>query len=572
MNRFTSSENLVSYLREARLLALTAPLVIDQNVLIGYAVSPEEGYCSSIPINEFISVCTSLYFQVNTPRIFHGLKRIWEFLDERGLHTDTDRDKSIDIHNITDTKLLAYLLDPDSARPQADDNEEKVREVGLTLAHLSARYLGENYRYRHTDIYEYRSIEAFADIFSHDAVLIYRLAAELPSRMSKELYKLYQDLELPLMAVLDNMRRVGIGVDGESCAREVELIEREMAVLAQEITGGEEVDLRSDREVFLFLVKQGVQFQDQSIYQWGRVTNRALEEIAPLYPLVQKILSFRERGRDLGVLRQMADKNRVHPVWGQARSATSRIYARNPAVQNVSRNLRHLFVPALGHVLIKADYSQAQMRILAHLSQDPELMKMFNDPHGDVHTETSNLLGLNDRNVAKEINFAISFGMGAAALCTKINELKHHHGVAGFINEETAQSYIDGFYRRFPKVKDFFAHEWEKIKRLPPQERVVCSLIGRERHFPRHPSSEMERQFRVTWPQQIEADLIKTAMLRLDRIFKTRKMRAQIVMMIHDSLWVEAPNEEAEQVRHLLRRMMTRAAKLTVPLAVDLQD
>ena len=181
---------------------------------IGFALSPEESLCVNLSLNEFLSVCPSLYQQISEPRIFHGLKRIWEFLDDRGLHTDTDRDKYIDVHNITDTKLLAYLLDPDSARSQGNDNDEKLREVGLTLAHLSSRYLMEDYPYRNTEIHEYRSIEAFADILSHDALVVYRLAADLPSRMSKELYKLIQDLELPLMLVLDKMRRVGIGVDG----------------------------------------------------------------------------------------------------------------------------------------------------------------------------------------------------------------------------------------------------------------------------------------------------------------------------------------------------------------------
>jgi DNA polymerase-1 len=388
--------------------------------------------------------------------------------------------------------------------------------------------------------------------------------------MSKDLNKLYRHLELPLMLMLDNMRRVGIGVDGEVCAREVNRIEREMGILAQEITGGEDIDLRSDREVFRFLVRRGVSLQDQRVYQWGRVTNMALEEIAALYPVVQQILSFREKGQDLGSLRQMADQDRIHPVWGQTRSATSRIYARSPAVQNVSRQLRHLFIPAPGHVLVKADYSQAQMRILAHLSKDPELMKIFNDPHGDVHAETSKRLGLNDRNIAKEINFAISFGMGAAGLCIKINELKKEQGSTDFIGLDTAQFYIEGFYRRFPKVKEFFDWEWEKLKKLPSQERVVRSLLGRERRFQRRPSSEMERRFRVTWPQQIEADLIKTAMVRLDRILRRRKMKARIVMVIHDALWVEAPQEEAEQVQYLLKKMMTTAAKLKVPLEVDI--
>lgn len=563
--------NLISILDSGSTVALTAPSLIDQNVLIGYAVAPEEAYCSTMPINEFISIYNPIYFQVNTPRIFHGLKRIWEFLDDRGLHTDTDGDPRVATKNIIDTKLIAYLLDPDSARPQADDNDEKLREKGLTLAHLASRYLGEEYPYRHTDIYEHKSIEAFADILAYDALVIYRLAIELPHRMSKELFKLYKDLELPLMLVLDNMRCVGIGVNGGTCAREAKRIETEMAVLAQEITGGEEVDLRSERDVFRFLIKQGVRFQDQRVYQWGKVTNRALEEIAPLYPVVQRILSFREKGQDLLPLRQMAHRDRIHPVWGQTRSSTARIYARNPAVQNVSKNLRHLFVPAPGCVLIKADYSQAQMRILADLSQDPELMRIFNDPNGDVHTETSNLLGLNDRNVAKEINFSISFGMGAAALCIKINRLKESQNRTDFIDVASAQSYIDGFYGRFTKVRDFFALEWERMTRLPPEQRVVRSLIGRERKFGRRPSSETERQFRVTWPQEIEADLIKTSMLRLDRIFRRRNMDARIVMMIHDALWVECPEKETEQVRNLVRKMMTKAGKLDVPLTVGFE-
>jgi DNA polymerase I len=209
------------------------------------------------------------------------------------------------------------------------------------------------------------------------------------------------------------------------------------------------------------------------------------------------------------------------------------------------------------------------MRIIAHLSQDPKLMRIFRDPHGDVHAETSVWLSLNDRSVAKEINFAICFGMGATALCKKINELKESKGRSDFIDLDTAQSYIGGFYGRFPKVREFFDREWKKLKNLPQQDRVVRSLSCRERRFPQRPTSEVERQFRVTWTQQIEADLIKTAMLRLDRIFRRRSMDARIVMMVHDSLWIECPEGEAEQVRHLMKKMMTTAGKLKVPLKVD---
>jgi len=537
--------------------------------MVGYALSPDKGYCAVLPLNEFISISPSLYLDVNTPRIFHGLKRIWEFLDARGLLPDGYEDKDTDINKMEDTKLMAYLLDPDSGR-EVESGQFRVQK-SLTLAHLCARYLGEEYPFRNTGIYESRARESFAEILAHDARLIRRLADKLPALMSPALLKLYRHLELPHMALLDCMRRTGIGVDGEACPEETERIEEEMARLAHEITGGAEVDLRSDREVFRFLVAQGVQFHDQRVYQWQKVSTRALEEIAPHYPFVHKILKYRETGQDLSFLRQAAGRDRVHPLWGQTRSATSRIYARNPAAQNVRRNLRRLFVSARGHVLVKADYSQAQMRIIAHLSQDRELMRIFRDPNGDVHTETSNCLSLNDRSVAKEINFAICFGMGPAALARKINDLRQNQGAVDFIDEQTARSYIDGFYGRFPKVREFFAQEWEKMKKLPSQERVVRSLMGRERRFPRRPTAEMERQFRVTWPQQIEADLIKTAMLLLDRSFRNQGMAARILMMIHDALWVEAPQGEEDEVRKLLKRAMTDAGRLDVHLAVGFE-
>lgn len=153
-----------------------------------------------------------------------------------------------------------------------------------------------------------------------------------------------------------------------------------------------------------------------------------------------------------------------------------------------------------------------------------------------MHKETSDWLGLHDRNMAKEIHFAICFGMGPAALARKINDLKEKQGAGGFSDAAMARLYIEGFYQRFPKVQEFFDQEWETLKKLPVRDRVVRSLVGRERRFPRRPKAEMERQFRVAWPQQIEADLMKKAMARLDQIFRRRSMKARIVMMTHDAL------------------------------------
>jgi DNA polymerase I len=563
----TDWEHLVSTLRSDVMVSVTAPLEIHDRIMIGYAVSPEEAYCANLTVNEFVAISQSVYVHFSMPRAFHGLKRIWEFMDSRGLRTGKDRDKHIDIHKIIDTKLVAFLLDPDSAK-EVVFGDKRIQE-GLTLAHLAHRYLGHDYPYRITDIYEQGYPGLFPEILAQDARLIFRLALELPKRMSRELAKIYRCLELPLMVVLHNVHRMGIGFDAGTCAREIRIIERDMARLAQEITGGQKVDLKSHEKVYQFLVDRGLPLRLDPAYVRRKGIKDPLEKMAHVHPLVQKVLQFWDMGEDLGLLRELGVHERIHATWGQTRSRTSRVFARDPALQNVSRDHRHLFVPAPGHVLIKADYSQAQMRILAHLSGDPVLTAIFKDPDGDIHSETSRWLGLNDRDIAKEINFAICFGMGKDSLCKKINDLKQRQGRMDFIAPATAQSYINGFYAKFPKVKDFFEQEWKTLKDLPPKNRVVRSLIGRERRFPHRPKSEVQRQFRVTWPQQIEADLIKMAMVRLDRIFRRRKMGSRIVMMIHDALWVESPKEEAELAKYLMTKMMTTAAKLRVPLVVD---
>ena len=566
MTRFTSPEHLISNLESSSIVALTAPVFMKDRVLISFALSDTEAHCLELGINEFKSLSASMYrFDIDTVA-FHGLKRIWEFLDEMDLNSGEEALNALNLKGIQDTRLMAYLLDPDSSE-EIKYGDNKIQEK-LTLAHVAHRYLGRDYPYKITDIYNKASWELAAEMLAYDAGLIFELAEKLPALMAPALKKLYMNVELPLMPLLDNMRRVGIGFDGDKCRELMTEAEREMTALAADITGGRIVDLKSSEEVYNFLVSEGVPIR-LAPAQIKRGLKKPLEQFAHTDPLIRNILNWWSMGEDLGFLRRWTGHTRIHPTWRQTRSRTSRIYARNPAVQNVSRKLRSLFIPKPGHILIKADYSQAQMRIIAHLSEDPELMRIFRDPNGDVHMETSEWLGLNDRSVAKEINFAICFGMGAAGLCSKINELRQDQGSTDFINEDTARSYIKGFYRRFPKVKEFFDREWKKMKKLPSDQRIVRSLAGRERHFPRWPTFEVERQFRVTWPQQIEADLIKTAMLRLDRIFRRRKMDARIVLMIHDALWVECHEKGAEQVRHLMRRMMTTAGKLRVPLEVD---
>jgi DNA polymerase I len=543
-------------LSKDQLIALTAPLILDKMVIVGFHNTFRNQGCIEIPWVEFNEVGRLLFQPTRTRIAVHGLERIWEHLD---IGTS-----DLDLNLVTDTKLMAYLLNPDAGREQAE---------GLSLTHLAHEFLNENCPHMAVEVRDRGYLQAFHDALVRDARTIHRLAEVLPAQMDKALFNLYQRLELPLMLVLDSMRREGVGIDGDRAAEELQRVRQELDSLTQIITEGVPVDLSSNQEVFRFLLQKGVRFNNPYVYTAQKVNTPLLEELALQYPGVQAILDWRQMTQDVAFLNMAAGRQRVHPVWGQTRSGTSRIYARHPAVQNVSRRLRYLFVPAPGHVLIKADYSQAQLRILAHLSGDEGLIRVFSEG-GDVHGETARLLGI-DRDLAKQVNFGICFGISAPRLAARMNSqiVKKNRGQQPqpLIDERKAQEYIDQFHDRYPGVREFFDREWGKLKGLPQKVRVVRSPLGRIRRFDTYPSKALERSFKVTWPQQIEADLIKTAMLSLDRIFRKRNMEARIVMMIHDALWVEAPHEESEQVRHLERKMMTTAEKLRVPLEVDIK-
>jgi DNA polymerase I len=541
-------------------IAVSAPLVLQDTTLIGLYTSVGDSYCAEMPTSGLKQIGELPYQPKDYPIIVHGLKRIWEFLG----FNNTDE---LDLKLVTDTKLLAYLLEPDAGETE-----------GLTLTHLAYQYLEEEYPHVAREAQDKGVIKAFRESLRRDAQVIWSLGKELPQRMTKDLLKLYHHLELPLMLILDRMRRLGLGVDGTTAQKERIRISKEISELEHRITNGDKINLMSPSEVFLLLMKRGVRFKSEFVYAIRMATTPAMEEIAHVYPAVQDILDWRSMVTDLAFLNKASGHNRIHPVWQQTRAGTSRIYARDPAVQNVSRALREkIMVPAPGKVLIKADYSQAQLRILAHLSGDSALIDLY-QRGGDAHAETAKLLGI-DRDAAKEVNFGICFGISPTGLCGKVNAViaKKNRVLTpeeyqDMIDEETAQAYIDSFYSRYTGVQDFFEKEWKKLKALPIERRSVKSLLGRIRRFDTRANPAIQRSFRVTWPQQIEADLIKTAMVRLDWILRRRNMKAQIVMVIHDALWVEAPHAEVEQVRHLLRKMMTTAARLRVPLEVDCKD
>ena len=182
-------------------IAVTAPLILKNIALIGLYTSVGDSYCAELPTSELKQIGELLYQPKDYPIVVHGLKRIWEFLD---LNTD-----ELDLKLVTDTKLLAYLLDPDAGETD-----------GLTLTHLAYQYLEEEYPHVAREAQDKGVLKALRESLRRDAQVIWSLGKELPQRMSKDLLSLYHHLELPLMLVLDRMRRVGIGVDGTTAQKE----------------------------------------------------------------------------------------------------------------------------------------------------------------------------------------------------------------------------------------------------------------------------------------------------------------------------------------------------------------
>ena len=295
-----------------------------------------------------------------------------------------------------------------------------------------------------------------------------------------------------------------------------------------------------------------------------RITQDYLKRLALKYPLAAQILTWRDSSTDLRFLSKAAGATRIYPEW-KVMSRTGRIYASDPPVQNVSKEIcRPLLVPAPGCVLLKADYKQIQMRLLANFSGDPELVKAFREGK-DVHWLTAEMCGIQGatdkekRDLAKEVNFGILFQMTAWGLAQKLNT-----------DITTAQRYIKAFWSKYPVAEQYLDRIVTDLKKKEPQDRYVESYTGRRRRFDKAFGVTEQRSAKATILQQAEADVLTLAFVTLQAIFRKRKMKSRIVMIIHDAIWVEAPIEEAEQARTLMEDTMQNAVEFPlVPLEVE---
>ena len=397
-----------------------------------------------------------------------------------------------------------------------------------------------------------------------------------------EVERLYREVDLPLAAVLARMERVGVAIDaGALRALSVSFRER-LDALTREIhrLAGTEFNIGSPKQL-AFVLFEKLQLPAQKKTKTGYSTDaEVLEQLAPLSEVVAKILEHRRLSKLLGTYVDALPAalhpatGRLHPTYNQAGSSTGRIITTEPNLQNIpifeedGREVRRAFVAGLpGHVLLSADYSQIELRVLAHITGDPGLLAAFQEGR-DIHTATSaevfavapDAVTAEMRRQAKMFNYGIAYGITDYGLATRLKT-----------SREEARAFMDTYFARYARVADYMREAVERCRR----EGEVRTLLGRRLVVPdilsRHRPTR-ERAERVAINAAIQgtaADIIKLAMLKIARELLPRFPGVEMVLQIHDELLFELPKDLVRDAAPEIRRLMADAYPLRVPLPVD---
>jgi DNA polymerase-1 len=480
----------------------------------------------------------------------------------------------------TDTMLASYLLDATRSAHLLED---------LALEHAGYKALREeDVCGRGAKAVSFRDVpvERVRDFAGERADLALQLAGTLRPLLEKEgLEELYRTLELPLIPVLVDIERAGVLLDGPALQAQSGTVEKELSRLAAEIyaQAGEEFNINSPKKLSEVLFDK-LGMKTETIRRTTKTKAQStsfevLEELALAHELPRLVLEWRAlmklKGTYIDALPLLVnpDTGRVHTCFNQAVAATGRLSSSDPNLQNipirtdVGREIRRAFVADRGNVLISADYSQIELRVLAHLSDEATLIEAFSRDE-DIHDRTAQKVfgGMNLdphelRRRAKIINYALLYGKQAVTLAKDIG-----------VSRKEAQAFIDAYFEGFPSVKLFLQHTLDTAK----ESGVVKTMFGRRRLMPDLNSRNFQIRAgaeRMTMNLPIQgtaADILKKAMIDVHAALPSvAGGRARMILTVHDELLFEAPEAAADETVALVRDRMEQAVALKVPLTVD---
>ena len=409
-------------------------------------------------------------------------------------------------------------------------------------------------------------------------------AAREPMRQALSdtgMLKLFEQVEMPLLFTLDDMEKAGIRAQAEELKvygsqLQVRIEELEASIWEQ---AGETFNINSPKQLGVILFeKMGMPGGKKTKTGYSTAAD-VLDKLAPDYPFVADILEYRQLAKLKstyadGLAGYIAGDGRIHSTFNQTITATGRISSTEPNLQNIpirmelGRLIRKVFVPEEGFVFLDADYSQIELRVLAHMSGDEKLIEAYREAQ-DIHRITASqvfhvpfdqVTDLQRRN-AKAVNFGIVYGISSFGLSQDLS-----------ITRKEAADYIEKYFETYPKIKGFLDGEVEKAKK----DGYVSTMFGRRRPVPELKSSNfMQRSFgeRVAMNSPIQgtaADIIKIAMVRVNERLRREGLRSRLILQVHDELLIETAKEELEVVSRILEEEMRGAADLAVPLEVDM--
>ena len=502
--------------------------------------------------------------------VSYDCKKLYRFIPVDKSRTATEIGE-----HFFDTKIAAYLLNP----LKSDYAQEDIASEYCGISMQGYQELFGKMAPR--DAWNEKKDE-YISYLMNEVTVSFRAYESLSEKLQESgMKQLFHEMEMPLSYVLYDMEQAGIRLKPEELKRYGDTLAERIAVLEQAIykQAGREFNINSPKQL-------GEVLFDEMQLPGGKKTKTGystaadvLEKLATEHPFVKDILEYRGLAKLKstyadGLANYVDEEHRIHTTFNQTITATGRISSTEPNLQNIpmrmelGRLIRKVFVPKEGYLFMDADYSQIELRILAHMSEDAELIAAYHQDQ-DIHRITASkvfhtpfedVTDLQRRN-AKAVNFGIVYGISSFGLSQDLS-----------ISRKEASEYIEQYFATYPGVKRYLDQAVADAK----EHGYSVTMYGRRRPIPELKSSNfMQRQFgeRVAMNAPIQgtaADIMKIAMIRVFDRLREEKLQSQLILQIHDELLIETKPSEQEQVRAILAGEMERAAALSVDLAVDL--
>ena len=544
--------------------------------LVGMSFSYKKGLAYYIPLSEkreevleTLEIFKSFFEKEDVLKIAHNLKFDLKVLHQYGVEIKG---------TLFDTMIAHYLLNPDGRHGMDYLSEMYLDYKPVSIETLIGKKGKNQGTFRDVDILEATEYAA------EDADITFQLYELFAPQLKKEnLEDLFYKIEMPLMKVLAKMELAGISLDENWLKQESKDLENDLKNLEIKIfeLSGEEFNMNSPRqlgEILFEKMKLDPKAKKTKTGQYA-TSEDVLQKLVSKHEIIKHILEYRTyqklKSTYVDALPSQIDKtdNRVHTNFSQTTAATGRLASVNPNLQNIpirtlrGQQIRGAFVSGEGKKIISADYSQIELRLIAEISGEENMIKAFQNGE-DIHASTAaKLFGIpledvtkTQRSQAKTVNFGIIYGQGAFALAEQTG-----------LSRTEAKQLIDSYYETYPKLKIWMAEQVQKARELG----YVETLFNRKRHLKDINSANFvvkahaERNAVNAPIQGSAADIIKIAMINIDKVFEKENLKTKMLLQVHDELVFEAPTEEVELATYLIKTEMESAVETQVPLLVE---